>query len=730
MCYAHSTKNPDKSDWQPLKEHLINVATCSRDFADEFNAGNLAYSTGLFHDIGKYSHEFQRRLEGKNIRVDHSTAGAKEVRKLFHHEFELVGILPAYIIAGHHGGLENYGSRVNGLCQRLQRTDIPDYSGYLNEIRPELFTTRPFKLKSKKESGGFCFSFFTRMLYSCLVDADSLDTEKFCSPEKSSVRGKYESFGLLTEKFNAHMQKIQSDAKDTPINRERQEIFDQCVRAGSLPPGIFSLTVPTGGGKTLSSMAFALEHLKVNNLKRIFYVIPYTSIIEQNAEVFRNIFGWQNVLEHHSNFDPAAVETDDTDTGKESLRLATENWNMPIIVTTNVQFFESLFSNKRSRTRKIHNLAKSVIILDEAQMLPTKYLLPCLAALSELVRNYGATVVICTATQPRLGDLLDKNDRPREIMQSPDRLYETFRRVKVTNLGPLSDAELSARLTGHPQVLCIVNTRNHAKKLYDAIRKNGNCYHLSARMCPAHRRKKIAEIKARLREGRECRVISTQLIEAGVDIDFPVVYRTMTGIDSIAQAAGRCNREGRLPEKGEVFIFKSTEPYGKATSWQSLVAEVGEMALAGSKDPLSLATVSDYFGRLYHFKGNDGLDEKNILHNLEEQAGNLSFPFETIADDFQIIDEGTRDLIIPYDNHAKMKIEELRAAEFPGKFFRELQGYSVSIYPNEFSEMERENRIEAIAERFYMLRSCEDYSDETGLKLRQDAGYNGALLMT
>jgi len=727
--YAHSTKKPDKSDWQPLKDHLTKVATLSRDFANDFSAGDLAYDSGLLHDLGKYSQDFQRRLEGQKIHVDHSTAGAIEAIRLFNDDQYAAGLLFAYLIAGHHGGLLNYGSAASGLCERLHKEKIPDYSAYLTEISIDTQAIGPFKLRPAPHKTGFSISFFTRMLYSCLVDADSLDTEKFCSPERSSFRGKYESFGILNEKFNAHMQKIHSDAKDTPINRKRQEIFDQCVRAGSLPPGIFSLTVPTGGGKTLSSMAFALEHLKTHNLKRIFYVIPYTSIIEQNAEVFRNIFGWQNVLEHHCNFDPATVETDDTDTGKESLRLATENWDMPIIVTTNVQFFESLFSNKRSRTRKIHSLAKSVIILDEAQMLPTKYLLPCLAALSELVRNYGATVVICTATQPRLGDLLDKNSRPREIMQSPDRLYESFKRVRVTNLGPLNDTELSARLTGQPQVLCIVNTRNHAKKLYDSIRNDGNCYHLSARMCPAHRRKKITEIKARLQEGKDCRVISTQLIEAGVDIDFPIVYRTMTGIDSIAQAAGRCNREGKLP-CGEVFIFRSTEPYGKATSWQSLVAEVGGMALAGSNDPLSLATVSDYFGRLYHFKGDDGLDEKKILPQFEERAGDLAFPFETIADDFQIIDEGTRDLIIPYDDHARTKIEELRAAEFPGKFFRELQGYSINIYPNEFSEMERENRIEAIAERFYVLRSCEDYSDETGLKLRQDAGYDGSLLMT
>ena len=730
MFYAHTTHNPDKSDWQPLKDHLTNVATRSQNFANDFNAGDLAYTSGLLHDLGKYSSEFQRRLEGEKIHVDHSTAGTIEATRLFKDEQSAAGLLFAYIVAGHHGGLLNYGSAEGGLCERLQKEKIPDYSAYHNEISIGTQNIGLFKLRPLPRKAGFCVSLFTRMLYSCLVDADSLDTEKFCSPEKSSVRGQYDSFENLQKKFETYMQKINAGAKDSLINRERKNIFSQCVEAGSLPPGIFSLTVPTGGGKTLSSMAFALEHLKKNNLKRIFYVIPYTSIIEQNAKVFRDIFGSRNVLEHHSNFDPATVKNETGDPISESLTRATENWDMPIVVTTNVQFFESLFSNKRSRCRKLHNLSRSVIILDEAQMLPTGYLLPCLAALSELVRNYGATVVICTATQPKLGELLDERVRPREIMKSPDQLYETFKRVKVTNLGPRNDAELSARLKDHRQVLCIVNTRNHAKKLYDAIKdaENAeNCIHLSARMCPVHRRKKIAEIKDRLNEGKDCRVISTQLIEAGVDIDFPVVYRVATGIDSIAQAAGRCNREGELPEKGDVYIFKSTESYGKATSWQSLVAEVGEMALAESDDPLSLPTVADYFRRLYHYKKDGGLDEKNILPALEERSQEFAFPFEDIADAFQIIEGGTKELIIPYDKHARSKIAELRAAEFPWKFVRDLQGYSINIYPNEFREMERMNLVETIGDRFNVLRSCEDYTDETGLKLRQHTGYDGSL---
>ncbi len=725
MFYAHSTKNTDKSDWQLLHDHLKNVATISQEFAHDFNAGELAYTSGLLHDLGKYSPEFQRRLEGTAIHVDHSTAGALEAGKLFQKTYSL---LFAYSISGHHGGLLNYGSSESGLCERLLKPDLPDYSFYRQEIVIPDQRMFHINLKSFPSKAGFSISFFTRMLYSCLVDADSLDTEKFSSPEKSSLRERYESFEILGKKFEAYMREKNSGAGDSPINRERKKIFNWCVDAGLLAPSIFTLTVPTGGGKTLSSMAFALEHLKKNNLNRIFYIIPYTSIIEQNAKVFRDIFGSRNVLEHHSNFDPATVKSETGDPVSESLTLATENWDMPVVVTTNVQFFESLFSNKRSRCRKLHNLAKSVIILDEAQMLPTGYLLPCLAALSELVRNYGTTVIICTATQPKLGDFLDESLRPQEIMQSPANLYETFRRVQVTNLGPLSDAELSGLLKEHPRVLCIVNTRNHARKLFDALQDSGNYFHLSARMCPVHRREKIAEIKTLLKEGKDCRVISTQLIEAGVDIDFPVVYRTMTGIDSIAQAAGRCNREGKLPS-GEVFVFKSTESYGKATSWQNLVAEVGEMALDGSDDPLSLSTVADYFKRLYHYKEDGGLDEKKILPLLEERSQELAFPFEDIANAFRIIEEGTKDVIIPYDENARSKIAELHSAEFPWNYIRELQGYTVSIYPNEFRELERRDAVEIVDDRFYILKSCEDYSDETGLENRSKTGYDGSLLI-
>jgi len=730
MYYAHSRDDPNKNDWQSLKDHLTNVAEMASEFATDFNASEFAYAGGLLHDIGKYSNEFQKRLEGANIRVDHSTAGAKEAGQIFNPSQSRI---LQYIITGHHGGLLNYGSSESGLKERLSKTDLPDYSVYRDEISvPDMNFVRPM-LKPMKNRNGFSISFYTRMLYSCLVDADSLDTEEFMRPDHSSLRGKYGSFDLLNKKFNDFMDEMASVAKDNKINRHRAEILEQCREKAHSSPQMFTLTVPTGGGKTLSSMAFALEHLKVNDLKRIFYVIPYTSIIEQNADVFRGIFGSQNVLEHHSNFDPKTVNFENIDSGQKMLELSSENWDIPIVVTTNVQFFESLFSNKRSRCRKLHNLAKSVIILDEAQMLPTGYLKPCLTALSELVLNYGSTVVICTATQPKLSELLDEAIKPLEIMNSPKELYEELRRVHVSNLGELNDDELSAGLKAYDQVLCIVNTRNHAKQLYDRLSETGNCYHLSARMCPVHRRKQLKEIRGLLKEGSECRVVSTQLIEAGVDIDFPVVYRALTGVDSICQAAGRCNREGRS-KSGEVFVFKSTESYGKSTSWQRRIAEIGEMVCNDYDDPMALSAVDAYFRKLYFYEGDEGLDKKEILLLLEKKCNDRAFPFalpfEDVNDEFSLIDDGTRDVIIPYDDNVRSNIQKIRETGFSENFGRGLQGYTVNIYPNEFKELEKSGVLDLVGDRYTVLNNELLYSKETGLLKGSSDGVFCGLLTT
>lgn len=725
MYYAHSTDDPGKHDWQLLGEHLQNVADIASEFADLFCAGDLAYAGGLLHDIGKYSPEFQRRLEGAGIRVDHSTAGAREARALYPMH---VSRILEYIITGHHGGLLNYGSSETGLEERLGNRFLPDYSAYQDEISiPDLMRFRP-SLQPIQNKIGFSIAFFTRMLYSCLVDADSLDTEGFADPGSASVRGQYESFEVLSRKFDDYMAVLLSGAEETAINRYRREIYEQCREKALLPPQMFTLTVPTGGGKTLSSMAFALDHLKQHGLKKIFYVIPYTSIIEQNAAKFREIFGNRNVLEHHSNFDPKSIADDDVDSVERFLKLSAENWDMPIVVTTNVQFFESLFSNKRSRCRKIHNLVGSVIILDEAQMLPTEYLRPCLQALSELVQNYGSTVVLCTATQPKLGVLLDENIKPVEIMRSPAELYEAFRRVHVNDLGSLSDEELTERLQRYHQVLCIVNTRAHAQHLHTALSKRGRCFHLSARMCPVHRRKQLEVIKMLLREGADCRVVSTQLIEAGVDIDFPVVYRAIAGIDSVAQAAGRCNREGKA-ERGEVYIFQSTEQHGRATSWQRLTAEIGRIILDTYDDPLSLLAIENYFQKLYSYKGDEGLDRERILLSFERRSSELAFPFEDVGWKFSIIEQGTKDLIVPYGKDGRALVDKLRTSECPWKYARRLQGYTINIYPDEFKGLERAGKIDLFGERFYVLNDMSRYSEGIGLIKRNNYLEDGSLLI-
>lgn len=725
MYYAHSTDNPDKSDWQPLVDHLKQVAELSRKFASDFNASDMGYVTGILHDIGKYSDIFQRRLEGSPVRVDHSTAGALEVSKCVP---KAQAILLQYIIAGHHTGLLNYGGDQSGLKERLHNNVLADYSSYQKEIVLPKISSSGIPIRPLPGRLGFSISFFIRMLYSCLVDADSLDTEAFMNPSLSAIRGKYDSAEELESVFSGFIQKKTSSADNTPINISRNDILHQCLEKAELKPGFFSLTVPTGGGKTLSSMAFALKHLKVNHLNRIFYVIPYTSIIEQNAAIFRSIFGEDNVLEHHSNFDPVREDDDDFQMKENRYKVTSENWDIPITVTTNVQFFESLFTHKRSRCRKLHNVSKSVIILDEAQMLPTEYLKPSLQALTELVVNYGSTVVLCTATQPKIRGLIDKNCNITEIMSSPELLYDQFKRVRISYAGEFSDEELTKKLKEHKQVLCIVNTRKHAQVLFDNLSETGSAYHLSAKMCPIHRRATLDEIRNKLGSNTDCQVISTQLIEAGVDVDFPVVYRAMTGIDSIAQAAGRCNREGKR-SKGEVFLFSSLEKHGKPTSWQRKVAEIGEMVLESHDDPLSLAAIDEYFQRLYFYEGDEGLDHKKILSSLEERTKELAFPFEDIGHSYKLIEENTRDVIVPYDRFAEHVIESLRKFGFPGDSARKLQGYMVSIYPQEFHELEKSGAIETIGERFHILVNPRLYSKHTGLvRISGDDEHGGLLI--
>jgi CRISPR-associated helicase Cas3/CRISPR-associated endonuclease Cas3-HD len=704
--YAHSIENQSKEKWQLLKAHLEAVSRFAEEFATSFNAGDLGSIVGLLHDVGKYSGEFQGRLEDPRIRVDHSTPGARIAVE----QYGVMGRLFAYAVAGHHGGIPDGGNNaVEGtLANRIDLKNLPDFSSYSNEIE---LSRQQLKINIEPQPGrrGFSVSFFIRMLFSCLVDADFLDTESFFDLEKSLARYDTPKIDELASSLEDYLHKITTKAPSTKVNRMRAQVLDDCLNAASKSKGIFTLTVPTGGGKTLSSLAFALKHAKMYDLDRIIYVIPFTSIIEQNADVFRKAVGSDGVLEHHSNV--VRSEEDDSQEVNEKLELAEENWDMPLVVTTNVQFFESLFSNKVSRCRKLHNIARSVIILDEAQMLPIELLKPCVAALTELVMNYGSTVVLCSATQPALEGLFPKGITPQEITRDPKSLYTELKRVEVQNRGQLDNREVADEVLRQNQVLCIVNTRSHARNIFELIGEKEGHYHLSAAMYPAHRSQKLEEIRKRLNDGQTCRVISTQLIEAGVDVDFPMVIRAITGVDSIAQAAGRCNREGRL-EQGKVLVFTPEGGEGLNHLWFKRTAAITTPLLDKELDLLSLEVVNEYFNNLYFYEGTR-LDEHKILDKLEEGASSLNFPFEEIARLFKIIGDDTYSIVIPHNDECKGLLAQ---ADFvsPRKLARRLQRYIVSVHPWEYKKLVDAASLEKVG-RYIVLREMSLYDSNYGL---------------
>lgn len=715
--YAHTLDGKPPSDWQPLEEHLKNVAEMARLFAEAFGAGDWGYLAGLWHDLGKYSEAFQQRLgtaegtdahiETKPGRVDHSTAGAQYAFNILRDK----GKILAYAIAGHHAGLPNgKANEASDLTSRLKK-NVPDYSSFPNQLfNIATLNDPPFMLDQKRF--GFQLSFFVRMIFSSLVDADFLDTEAFMDSEKSLWRKGYPDLSEMDNKLTLALNKLIESASDTQINEHRTKILKNCLDAAESPQGLFSLTVPTGGGKTLSSLAFAIKHALKHGFERIIYVIPYTSIIEQNAAVFRDIFGENAVLEHHSNFEPKEED--------HRSRLAAENWDAPLIVTTNVQFFESLYRCRSSRCRKIHNIAKSVVILDEAQMLPVPLLRPCMEVLRELSSTYRTTIVLCTATQPALStneNFKDGLDEVQEIIPDPAKLYNLFKRIHIEILPVLSDDVLADRLNAHDQVLCIVNTRKHARLVFESIRNQEGCYHLSALMCSAHRTKKFKEIRSVLSKGLPCRVVSTQLIEAGVDIDFPVVYRCAAGIDSIAQAAGRCNREGKIPEGGKVYVFLSET--GLPPGHFRHAAETAEAVIRHHDDPLSLEAVEEYFRTLY-WMGGERLDEHQILDDLNEGKRKGDFPFRVVDKKFKIIKDDMESIIISWkeneqDKDAEKIIQGLRYSEHPASLARKAQRFTIQVPPRVLSSLEYAGSIERLHDQYCVLINMDLYRDDLGL---------------
>lgn len=716
MYIAHKRENDLQV--QIIKEHSQNTANQAKYFGDSFNNGYHAYICGMLHDIGKYSAEFQHKIiNNSNISVDHSTAGAIEINK----NINLVGKLLAYCIAGHHGGLPDGGNKSDTASEvtlngRLKRgKQLPNYLYFEKEINCDAFLSAKLPNITPLNKGGFSIAFYIRMLYSCLVDSDFLDTEAFMSNNKIDRNANYD-YQSFNEKLNNYTKNFN---KEGEINKKRAEILDECIAKSKHGKGLYTLTVPTGGGKTVSSLAFAINHVLEHGLDRIIYVIPYTSIIEQTAKIFKDILGHENVLEHHSNFD----FEDHEDLILHKLKLSSENWDIPIVVTTNVQFFESLFANKSSKCRKLHNIANSVIIFDEAQMIPTEFLTPCLMAIAELVMSYKATCVLCSATQPSLKDRFPKEIRINEICENTELLYKFFRRTKIVNRGKMGLAQIAEELNNCNQALCIVNSKKHAIEIYSKLSSEG-AFHLSTRMCPKHRSEVLSEIKKRLKDKLPCRVVSTQLIEAGVDVDFPVVYRAMAGIDSIVQAGGRCNREKNL-EIGIINLFEPESIFTKhMPSSIKRPVEVAKNIMTRFEDILSPEAIKSYFEELYDFEGEEGLDINSIFKELEKGAEgcNFNFNFKQVASKFRLIDENTIPIIIGIDKNAEQLINKLHFIDEYKSILRAVQPYTVNVYETEFNKMEGANMIEVINDGIYVLKDTNMYDKNTGLRFTVETG--------
>ena len=696
--FAHSTHRPDGADWEPLDEHLKAVAERAAAHAALFGVDELARIAGLLHDLGKAKPEFQAYLRGERPSAPHSGEGARYAAERL--DAAGIGKLIAYAIAGHHAGLPNGLGPVKGrpatpLCERIRdaaRLELPEGI----ELPPLTGMPAPLAGLPADDLASFRLHVLTRMLFSALVDADFLETEAFYDriEGRRRPRGWRGSLNELRAALEAHLAGFPPPEPGT-INAERARILAHVRGRAGLDPGLFTLTVPTGGGKTLTSLAFALDHAIAHGLERVIYVIPYVSIIEQTAEVFRNALGDADaVLEHHASFDWEGL---DDDRESERVRLAAQNWDRPVIVTTAVQFFESLFANRPSKCRKLHRLARSVIILDEAQMLPLHLLRPCLAMLKELARGYGASVVLCTATQPALkkGGRGDGFPAPEgleaaevtELAPDPPRLYAAFRRVRVQDAGTLDDAALAGELRRHEQVLAIVNNRRHARVLFDMLEGGDGRAILTTWMTPAHRRAVLADVRRRLAEGAPVRLVATSLIEAGVDVDFPVVWREAAGIDSIAQAAGRCNREGER-ERGEVFVFRTSEDFPPPPELRQF-AEIGRQVLERHEDPLSLEAVRDYFREVFWRRGPEALDaaevgsRRGLMKALKEAGKRLHFPFADIAAGFRLIADGTLPLIIRGGRWGvpEEEMERLRHLPHAGAIARAFQPYQISVAP-------------------------------------------------
>jgi CRISPR-associated endonuclease/helicase Cas3 len=743
---------PNASDvWHDLQEHLQGVAELAKTYAAKFGASELGYYAGLWHDLGKYNPDFQKYLlechqqkqvgkQSKKRGPAHAIYGA-----ILAEELKCAPL--SFLIAGHHAGLADQSD----LKNQLKKPDIqPHYQkvlqSALQEI-PDLKQINTQQLRYYFQPFGkdkIAAELYLRMLFSCLIDADRLDTEQFSNPDDYKLRQKYANNVSITQlwevfqqKQNQFTQAKQNTAPQNTVNLVRAEVYEKCLEASEWESGVFRLCVPTGGGKTRSGLAFALKHAVLKGKDRVIFAVPYTSIIEQTVDVYRSeIFkkiGANALLEHHSAIEVESklktldeekqLEIDENiESIKAQAKLATQNWNARLIVTTTVQLFESLFSHTPKKCRKLHNLANSVIVLDEVQTLPIGLLSPIVSVLKELVERYGVSVVLCTATQPALAGntpYFKETFKPEQVRNIvPDELasehFKTLRRVTyyIPKAGETWTWEqLTQSVRSHSSALVVLNTRRDALAVLDAlgvelssldqfpantvtrIISTAPILHLSTLLCGEHRRVVLAEVRRRLAKQEVCTLVSTQVVEAGVDLDFPVVYRALGPMDRIVQAAGRCNREGKLPDLGKVIVFDPSEgsqpPNGEYSKAMKVARDILQAPDFDESELHQPGIFEQYFQEIYPLvaTAEGELDSKGI------QSLRQDWNFRQVGEKFKLIDDNSAPVIIQYDQKVTDLLEQIRHRGIWASDRLRLQPYIINLPKRVFDRTETRQEL-------------------------------------
>lgn len=695
--FAHSVPGASTERWEPLELHLYRVATRASEFASAFGAGEWGNAAGLWHDLGKYRPEFQRRLMGSREQIEHAGLGAALAQKK--------NCIPlAFVIAGHHSGIPNANAQLDTalrpLVDRLEN-NRELLNALIATIPPNIVdhsipdVPRELAMQDARRR----LELWIRFLFSTLVDADRLETQAFYEPGARTFSIARCDIATLKRRLDFRMAQF---ASDTPVKRARADVLAACRKAATAQPGVFTLTAPTGSGKTLSAMAFALAHAEAHNLRRVIVVVPYTTIIEQNAEVYASALGIENVIEHHSNLDED--QRLETEAEQELMRrLAVENWDAPIVITTNVQFFESLLSNHPGRCRKIHNIAESVILIDEAQNLSIDYLDCTLDILHELHASFGCSIVMSTATQPALTNRASLRygfECVQEIISDTATLKRALSRVRITwpnDEKAASYQDVALAMEPLSQVLAIVHSRADARNLARQLSAPGR-FHLSALMCAAHRAEVLRRVRSRLQEGEPVRLVATQLVEAGVDIDFPVVFRALAGLDSIAQAAGRCNREGTL-EYGDLIVFRAETKPPDGTLKKGLESTETLLRRYGaSLDPWDPGILDEYFRILYMASDTD-------RHNI--QADRQKLNFATVASNVRLVDDNyVRPVVVPWGESPSVVSTFIEAPS--RQLRRRLQRFTVNIPDRTLNHLVSIGAVESVDDSVNVL--TESYS--------------------